>query len=188
MIVSLLKQRAKELKGKITFKLDDMKNYKVSNEECKKNILGLQNQQFKNIDEEFDRIIARVMMKKEALKLNYQDVCQEEVDMLEKEITKVNVTIQDLTKNIAEVDKYIEKIGKFQVNFNDINFFKEKLKLIQGEEYHRELNDLEDKLNKDKILKAPVSTTALLPKIIFDPLLYKEIKHIGITTKGNFVI
>jgi len=94
-----------------------MKSCKVSNEDCKKNILQSQNQQFKYIDEEFDRIIARVMMKKEALKLSYQDVCQEEVSALEKEIIKVNTSMQDLTKGIAEVEKYMEKLGKFKMNF-----------------------------------------------------------------------
>lgn len=63
------------------------------------------------------------------------------------------------------------------------------MKLIQGDELHRELSDLEDNLNKDKIPnpKLVANNVALLPKVIFDPLLYKEIKNIGVTTKGIYV-
>jgi len=169
--VSLLKQRAKDLKSRINKRLEDIKNSKSSSEECRKNIVHSQTQQLTYIDEEFDRIIARILAKKETLKINYQDACENEVNLLEKEITRVDNSIKDLLVNIEEVDQYTEKL--------------DKIKLVQGDDLHRELNDLEDKVGKDKITnsKPVVSTTALLPKVIFDPLLYKELKHIGILSK-----
>ncbi len=111
LLASLLKQRANDLKMKITNKIDEIKKYKLSSEECKKSILNTQEQQLKFIDEEFDRIVARIMLKKESLKDSYQDQCQDEIKLLEKEISKVDGSINDLNKNIEEVDKYITKLG-----------------------------------------------------------------------------
>lgn len=99
------------MKSRITKRLEDIKNSKNASEECRKNIAHSQDQQLTYIDEEFDRIIARILAKKETLKINYQDACENEVNLLEKEITRVDNAIKDLTLNIEEVDKYTEKLG-----------------------------------------------------------------------------
>lgn len=99
------------MKTKAVQKLEDIKKVKATSDECRENILQTQNQQLKYIDEEFDRIISRIMARKEALKISYQDYCQEEIDLLQKEITKVETSMQDLTKNTEELNKYVERLG-----------------------------------------------------------------------------
>ena len=84
---------------------------KTVNEGCRQDIIKTQKQQLQYIDEEFDRIIAKVMMRKEALKASYQDSCQDEISALEKEIGKTTTSIQDIGKNVEIIDKYIEKLG-----------------------------------------------------------------------------
>ena len=99
------------MKTKIVKKLDDVKNVKTVNEGCRQDIIKTQSQQLQYIDEEFDRIIAKVMMRKEALKASYQDSCQDEINALEKEIGRTTASIQDIGKNVEIIDKYIEKLG-----------------------------------------------------------------------------
>jgi hypothetical protein len=106
--VSLLKERAKDLKTKVDKKIEDLKS---ASQECRESIQEMQNIQLQYIDEEFDRIISKILAKKEALKEKYQDCCQEEIKILEKEIEKANGSAENLTKNIGEVNKYIDKLG-----------------------------------------------------------------------------
>ena len=70
------------------------------------------------------------------------------------------------------------------------NITLEELKVVQGDTLEKELKGLEENIH-DTLKNTPNNPTEFnptLPKIIFDPTLYKEIQSFGFSSKGNFTV
>ena len=113
ILVSLLKERTQELKVKVNKKLEDMVNSKSFSEKCRENLVITKEEQLKYIDDEFDKVINKLIARKNMLKKNYQEICQEELGIIDAEINKLTTHIENMTKQIKELELYSEKLGKF---------------------------------------------------------------------------
>jgi hypothetical protein len=108
-LVALLKERAGELKEKVSKKLVDMTNSKSFGEKCRENIVLTKEEQLKHIDEEFERLFAKLNDRKNFLKKTYQQLCAEELSNIDTDISKLDNHIDSLKKHVTSIDKYFEK-------------------------------------------------------------------------------
>ena len=111
--MSLLVQRAKELKLKMTKRLQEMTARKLYEEECLKDINKSCEQELKHIDNEFEMLISHLVERKSSLKQEYKEICQSEIANLDSEAVKVDEFIKNMNTNVEGINTYTTKLGKY---------------------------------------------------------------------------
>jgi hypothetical protein len=65
-------------------------------EKCRDNIVITKEEQLKYIDDEFEKIFAKLNARKAFLKKAYQDICTEELTSIDTELVKFESQIESL--------------------------------------------------------------------------------------------
>jgi kelch-like protein 10 len=171
--VPLLKERTSNLKVKLTGKMEDIQKMKANTEVAKTRFMTVRDENIKLIDEEFDKLIQRLNDRRQTLKANYQKLCTEELEVMEKDITKQVSVLKTMETSLTELNKLNENLNK--------------AKVIQGDEVIRPLNDIEDDVSRDVKLAATLKSmnSFSIPSISFDRMCYNEIVNIGITSRDH---
>ena len=106
-----MNERATQIKTKLLTKYEELQKIKISSESLKTKFLSTRDENLKSIDEEFERLINKLNERKFVLKTNYQKVCSEELDFIEKDIVKQITLIKNMEKSSSELQKLIDSLS-----------------------------------------------------------------------------
>ena len=84
---------------------------KTINESLKTKFTTVRDENLKLIDEEFDRLIQRLNDRREVLKGNYQKVCTEEFEIIEKDLEKQFSMVKMMENSAGQLNKLIQSLS-----------------------------------------------------------------------------
>ena len=109
-----MRERSEALQAKLKEKLEELQKMKSINENLKTKFIRVRDENLKLIDEEFELLIQRLNDRREILKGNYQKICIEEFETIEKDLEKQFNIIKIMENSALQLNKLIESLSTFK--------------------------------------------------------------------------
>ncbi len=109
--MSLLTQRAKDLRTKMLKRLEDLLAQKLVQEESLKKLYQSGKNQTKHIEDEFELLVTTLEDRKATLKEDYEEICKTEIGRIDGDLVKTSEVLSNMNKAVEEVADYISTLG-----------------------------------------------------------------------------
>ena len=106
-----MRERGEALQEKLKAKLEEMQIVKTNNESLKTKFMVVREENLKLIDEEFDQLIQRLNDRRQIFKANYQKICTEELEIIEKDLSKQLKIVKIMENSAEQLKKLIESLS-----------------------------------------------------------------------------
>lgn len=89
----------------------EVKSAKIFSEKWRENIILTKEEQMKQLEDEFEKIINKLIARKNFLKKNYEESCKEELNNADNELKSLDAAITLIEQNGEKLNEYCKTLG-----------------------------------------------------------------------------